>query len=64
MSEAPSLLPPENGDLHDFVVTYLANGGAERTHTLKSKAAPNALASFARAVPRHGRILGIRKVVP
>lgn len=63
MSEIPSLLPPENGALHEFEVTYLDADSRRQTHRLQSKAVPNALASFSRAVRGHGRILKLRKVV-
>lgn len=63
MNEVPSLLPVDNGAVHPFVVRYVGADGREQTHPIESKSVRNALASFTRAVPRHGRILGIRKVV-
>lgn len=64
MSEVASFLPEPPADgLFDYVVTYLDADGKRQTYELRSKAAPNALASFSRAVRGHGRILGLRKVV-
>lgn len=62
MKEIPSFLPVENGELHDFEVTYLDAKGVRQVYPLQSKAAPNALRSFDRAVRDHGRILGLKKV--
>lgn len=57
-------LPAHNGELHEFQIVYLNElFRKETSHTLTSKSVPNALKSFDRAVPRHGRILSIRKVV-
>lgn len=65
MSEVPSLIPVESGELHDYEVRYLDYRGCLQVHTvLQSKALRNALASFHRAVPRHGQIRRVRKVVP
>lgn len=67
MKDVPSLLPPDNGELHDYEVRYVMRsemGAALCEHTVRqSKSLKNALASFARAVPRHGPIKGIKKVV-
>lgn len=63
-----NLLPPENGELYDFEITYRDervpfSSAATETHVVKqSKSLKNALASFHRAVPRHGQIQRIRKL--
>lgn len=62
MSEAPSFLPPSNGELHEFEVVYLDMNGVRQSYRLQSKQPRNALVSFDRAIKRHGRILKVRKV--
>lgn len=68
MSETPSLLPVENGELHDFEITYADpevpfSTVATCTHIVRGcKSIPNAMRSFDRAVPRHGIIRKVRKL--
>lgn len=64
MTEPANFLPAHNGELHEFEVRYYDERVQIARHTLTSKSVANALKSFDRAVPRHGRILGIKKVVP
>jgi hypothetical protein len=66
MKDVPSLIGESNGALHDYEVRYLDYRGCLQVHVVRqSKAAfPNAIASFHRAVPQHGQIRRIRKVVP
>lgn len=67
--EVPSLIAESNGDLHDYEVRYADpqvpfSSAAIATHVVRqSKSVKNALASFARAVPRHGAIKSIMRVV-
>jgi hypothetical protein len=67
--EIPSFIPSSNGVLHDFEITYRDNSVpfssvATETHVVRaSKSIKNALVSFHRAVPTHGPIKRIRKVV-
>lgn len=65
--QIPSLLPPENGELSTFEISYLAPRAnaaiVKATHAIVSKSPFNALASFHRAVPKHGRILAVKKVL-
>jgi hypothetical protein len=64
-----ALIPISNGELHDYEVRYVDgrvpfSSAAITTHTVRqSKSIKNALASFARAVPHHGAIKSIKKVV-
>jgi hypothetical protein len=69
MKDVPSLIPISNGALHDWEIIYADltvpfSSAATETHIVsQSKSIRNALASFNRAVPKHGPIKSIRKVV-
>lgn len=61
MKEIPCLIPPSNGDVHDFTVRYRLHGSPiERTRTLPSKSAKNALASFDRGLTKEERRAGVK----
>ncbi len=63
MSEPANFLPNPNGELHDFEVLYEKEfAGLQLVHVVRSKSVRNALGSFTRAVPRHGRILKVSKL--
>jgi hypothetical protein len=70
VKEVPSLIDDSNVALHDYEVRYSEgrvpfSSAATETHLVRqSKSLKNALVSFARAVPGHGPIKSIRKVVP
>lgn len=59
----------QNGQVFDFEIVYSDSrvpfsSAATETHVIRqSKSVKNALASFNRAVPRHGPIKAVRKVV-
>lgn len=59
-----NFLPEQNGELNDFEIVY-RNGSGKTSHTVRQvKSLENALKSFAKSVPSHGRILKVAKVVP
>ncbi len=64
MNEPANFLPELNGELRDFEIVYRDLTFHTARHTVKSKSAINALKSFAKAVPWHGKIYKVRKVVP
>jgi hypothetical protein len=60
-----NFLPPQNGEIHEWEIEYMEpypRSGVVGSHRIKSKSSANALRSFERAVPSHGKILGVRKV--
>jgi hypothetical protein len=67
VNEVPSFIGDSNGALHDYEVDYINTYGPIKglcRHTVRqSKSVKNALASFHRAIPRHGQIRKISKVV-
>lgn len=64
-----SFIPVENDELYDFEIVYADprvpfSSCATETYTAKQfKSMRNAVASFNRAVPDHGPIKSVRKVV-
>lgn len=67
--EIPSFLPAPNGELHEFEIEYVVPGKSHRrlgrlvrTHCVMSKSTANALKSFDKAVPQHGKILGVKRL--
>lgn len=65
MKNTPANLLPEsmsNGELFDFEIVYRDIHFHVQLHTVNCKSLPNALKSFGKAVPRHGKILKARKV--
>jgi ribosomal 30S subunit maturation factor RimM len=65
MSQPADFLPPQNGELHEWEIQYVElqpHSAVVGFHRLHSKSAANALRSFDRTVPRHGKILKVRKV--
>jgi hypothetical protein len=63
-----NFLPTQNGELHDWEIIYSDHrvpfsSAATETHIVKGVASlKNALSSFNRAVPQHGRIKSVRKL--
>lgn len=63
MSAIASFIPEYNGELHEFQIAYRDECFREVSHVATCKSLSNALKSFERAVPRHGKIFSVRKVV-
>jgi hypothetical protein len=61
-SNTPSFIPASNGELHDFEIVYRDVYYQPARHTVRCRNIGNALKSFARALPRHGKIVAVRKV--
>lgn len=63
MKVPANFLPSNNGELHEFEIVYRDQRYHTAKHVVTSKSPANALRSFAKAVPRHGKILKVRKMV-